>query len=256
VRERQTFTLREGRAHLPADNMHYRPLNELVHAAVARGATHLRVSGVNGQRYLADGLRGDLALEIEGVPGNDLAAFMDGPSVEVFGNAQDGIGNTMNSGLVVVHGSAGDVIGYGMRGGTILIRDHAGYRVGIHMKEYAGSRPTIVVGGRAGAFLGEYMAGGLIVVLGLGAGDRPLVGDFCGTGMHGGTIAVRGRLEEAHVSPHVRVSEATDEDRALLAPQLEAYAERFEVPLALLEDERYWMLRPASNRPYGNKYAI
>ena len=43
--------------------------------------------------------------------------FMDGPTVEVFGNAQDGVGNTMNGGTVVVHGNAGDVLGYGMRGG-------------------------------------------------------------------------------------------------------------------------------------------
>lgn len=39
-------------------------------------------------------------IEIEGVPGEDLAAFMDGPRIIVHNNAQDGVGNTMNSGQV------------------------------------------------------------------------------------------------------------------------------------------------------------
>ena len=32
--------------------------------------------------------------------------------------------------------------------------------------------PVLVVGGKAGSFLGEYQAGGVIVVLGLGCGAR------------------------------------------------------------------------------------
>ena len=35
------------------------------------------------------------------------------------------------------------------------------------MKAYRNSFPVIVIGGCTGDFLGEYMAGGLIVVLGL-----------------------------------------------------------------------------------------
>ena len=62
--------------------------------------------------------------------------FMDGPTLEVFGNAQDGVGNTMNAGTVIVHGDAGDVLGYGMRGGKVFIKGDVGYRVGIHMKAY------------------------------------------------------------------------------------------------------------------------
>ena len=59
---------------------------------------------------------------VNGVPGNDLATFMDGPTVIVNDNAQDGIGNTMNRGLVVVNGDAGDVLGYGMRGGRLYVK--------------------------------------------------------------------------------------------------------------------------------------
>ena len=254
---RDLLHVRHEEASVAAANLHYRRLNELVHEALARGARRLRLQGVNGQRYLADGLRGeDIEMQIDGVPGNDLAAFMDGPSVEVLGNAQDGIGNTMNAGRVVVHGDAGDVAGYGMRGGSIYIRGNAGYRVGIHMKEYAGSRPAIVVGGRVGAFLGEYMAGGLIIVLGLGAGSRPLVGDYCGTGMHGGVIAVRGRLDEEHMSPHVQARPAGEAEMAMLEPYLAEYTRLFDASPARLTADPYWLLCPASTRPYGNKYAL
>jgi len=39
------------------------------------------------------------------------------------------------------------------------------------MKAYEHRLPTLVVGGKAGSFLGEYQAGGLIVVLNLTDGE-------------------------------------------------------------------------------------
>ncbi|HHW15250.1 MAG TPA: hypothetical protein GXX28_10010, partial [Firmicutes bacterium] len=142
---------------IAAQSVEYRELNALVRAAVAAGERELVLTEVNGQRYLGVGLTEPVKLEIHGVAGNDLGAFMDGPTLEVWGNAQDGVGNTMSSGRVVIHGSAGDVLGYAMRGGRILVRGEVGYRVGIHMKSYQDQVPAIVIGGRAGDFLGEYM---------------------------------------------------------------------------------------------------
>lgn len=55
---------------------------------------------------------------INGFPGNDGAVFIDGPTLIINGNIQDGTANTMNSGLIIAHGSAGDTWGYGMRGGA------------------------------------------------------------------------------------------------------------------------------------------
>ena len=37
--------------------------------------------------------------------------------------------------------------------------------------------PLMVIGGTAGSFLGEYQAGGVIVVLGIEAKDKKIVGD-------------------------------------------------------------------------------
>ena len=122
---------------------------------------------------------------------------MNGPNIEVHGNAQDCSGNTMNEGQIVIHGQAGDITGHGMRGGKIFVRDDVGYRVGIHMKEYEHKIPQIVIGETAGDFLAEYMAGGIIVILGLNLKEgEKCKARFVGTGMHGGVIYERGEILE------------------------------------------------------------
>ena len=93
--------------------------------------------------------------------------FMSGPTIIVHGNADHAPGNTMDKGKIIIHGSAGDAVAHSMRGGRVYVRDNIGYRGGIHMKQYTDKRPILVVGGAARAFLGEYMAGGLLIVLGL-----------------------------------------------------------------------------------------
>ena len=53
------------------------------------------------------------------------------------------------------------------------------------MKAYEEKVPVMVIGGCAGSFLGEYQAGGVIVVLGIDSHAKKIVGNFPGTGMHG-----------------------------------------------------------------------
>jgi glutamate synthase domain-containing protein 3 len=121
----------------------------------------------------------------------------------------------MGDGLIVINGSCGDGAGYGMRGGKIFIRDNVGYRAGIHMKAYKEKRPVMVIGGIAGSFLGEYQAGGLIIVLGLNKPeDRPLLGYFGATGMHGGKIFLRTDVVPNNLAPKVVVNDAMPEDMA------------------------------------------
>jgi glutamate synthase domain-containing protein 3 len=66
---------------------------------------------------------------------------------------------------IIVHGYAGDIVGLSARGGRIFIREDINYRAGIHMKEYQDKKPEIVIGGTAHDFVGEYMAGGILVLL-------------------------------------------------------------------------------------------
>ena len=79
----------------------------------------------------------------------------------------------------------------------------SGYRTGIHMKEYQDKIPVVVIGGRVGSFLGEYQAGGVIVVLGIGQGGQLPVGYFTGTGMHGGKILLRSDFEPEGLPPQL-----------------------------------------------------
>ncbi|MDP2182024.1 MAG: hypothetical protein Q8K99_05565 [Actinomycetota bacterium] len=241
---------------IDAQSVYYRNVNEAVRRAISDGAKTVKLLNVNGQRYIGTGIRaGGVRIEVHGTVGQDLAMFMDGPTVEVFGNAQDGVGNTMNAGKVIVHGDAGDVLGYGMRGGSVFIKGDVGYRVGIHMKAYEGLRPVMVCGGKSRDFFGEYMAGGLLVLLGMNSQfDGPLVGGYLATGMHGGTVYLRGEVEPWQCGKEVGIFVADEEDIAELRPVLEEYCEAFDMDVDDVLSVPFTKLVPISHRPYGKLY--
>ncbi len=237
-------------------SVYYKQVNEAVRGAFEEGVKTVKLMNVNGQRYIGTGIKGkDLTIEVHGTPGQDMAMFMDGPRLEVFGNAQDGVGNTMNSGNVIVHGSAGDVLGYGMRGGKVFIKGDVGYRVGIHMKAYEELRPVMICGGKARDFFGEYMAGGLLILLGIGSNiEGPLVGDYVGTGMHGGEIYLRGEVETWQVGKECGIFTATDEEMESLKPLLAEYCAAVDMVLEDVMAHPFTKLVPISHRPYGKLY--
>jgi len=241
---------------IDAKGMHYRKLNQLIHQLIDSGETNIILDNVNGQRYIGNGLFKNLKISINGVPGNDLAAFMDGPSIVVNSNCQDGIGNTMNAGKIVVHGSCGDIVGHAMRGGKIFVRGDVGYRAGIHMKAYKNLYPVIIAGGITGDFLGEYMAGGLIIILGLNSNrDKAIVGNYIGTGMHGGAIYIRGKVKDYQLGQEVGLSKLKQEDEAEIIPYLKEYCRDFNLKIKELLKEKFVKLAPSTSRPYGKLYA-
>jgi len=241
---------------IDASGVPYRELNTQLRQAVDGGTKTIKLHNVFGQRYIGTDLRSPVEIDIQGTPGNDLASFMDGPRIVVHGNAQDGCGNTMNGGEVIIHGRAGDATGYSMRGGKIFIRDDVGYRVAIHMKEYEGKRPTIVIGGTAQHFLGEYMAGGVLVVLGLTLlPDGRHTASYIGTGMHGGIMYIRGQLEAYQLGKEVGQVLLDEADEALLADLVNEYAIHFGCDASAILDQPFTKLIPLSSRPYGRLYA-
>ncbi len=238
---------------IDAQGLHYRSLNKRLRGLIKEGEKSLFVKNVCGQRYIGGGVEGEVEIIIEGVPGNDLASFMDGPRIIVKGNAQDGVGNTMNKGEVIIYGDAGDIVGYSMRGGRIFIQGNVGYRVGIHMKAYKEFSPVVVVGGGAKDFLGEYMAGGLLVVLGLNSSE--IAGDFVGTGMHGGAMFLRGEVEPARLGKEVKIGKVTTQDMDLLKKHIGDFCNSFELNLDEILKEPFTKIYPYSHRPYGTIYA-
>lgn len=243
-------------AEVDAENMHYRNLNQKLYN-LAKEYQKIIVRNVNGQRYIAAGFPfKNLSIEIHGVCGEDLGVFMNGPTITVYDNAQDGVGNTMNAGRIFVHGHAGDVCGYGMRGGRIFILGKVGYRVGIHMKGYKDSVPIIVVGGTAGHFFGEYMAGGILILLGLDKKpDEPIAGDYLGTGMHNGVMYVRGEISPNMVGKEVGFAEIDENDLSIIKDTVGEFAKEFQISESDIFDKQFQKLYPKTLRPYGPLYS-
>ena len=242
---------------IDACHTYYKQLNDKVHFVVNNGASIVELRNVNGQRYIANAVKKKVTIYIYGTPGNNLASFMDGAEVYVFGNAQEQVANTMNGGKVVIYGNASDVVGYGMRGGKVFIRGDVGYRVGIHMKEYKHQIPAIVVGGTTGDFLGEYMAGGILLILGLNCNDpEQLVGDWTGTGMHGGMIITRRfPLPEHKLGREPVQVELNESDKRKIEQLVREFSNDFELNAEEILDAPFYKYVPLTHRPYGRLYA-
>ena len=229
---------------------YYKQLNEQIRAAQD---SEITVENVIGQRYIGCGST-DRKITVHGTAGNGLGQYLNGSTIVVFGNAQEAVGDTMNAGEIVVHGNVGDACGYAMRGGKIYIKGDCGYRAGIHMKAYQDKLPVLVVGGKAGSFLGEYQAGGMIIVLGLGCDTPVPVGYFCGTGMHGGAIYLRCKEAPGGLPAQVSVSPATEEDMAAIQPYIETFCKEFGVDISTVLPHPFYVLRPNTKNPYKRLY--
>ena len=234
---------------IDASGMDFTELNALLRES----SGDAEISGCLGQRFIAAGM-GKRAVRIHGVPGNALGAYLNGAEIEVFGNAQDAVGDTMNAGTILIHGSIGDTAGYAMRGGKIYVRGNAGYRAGIHMKAYQEHIPVIVIGGRAGSFLGEYQAGGVIIVLGLHTDGRPIVSNFPCTGMHGGKLFLRSRCEDVRFPEQVTARAAAPEDLDEIALYLRDYCGSFGLDERSILDAPFTVVTPDSANPYRQMY--
>ncbi len=233
---------------LNAHEMGFQALNRWLNA----NAEDVSIENCYGERFIGTGLSNKHIL-VHGTPGNALGAYLDGASIEVHGNAQDAVGDTMNEGKIIIHGNAGDTTGYAMRGGKIFVRGNAGYRTGIHMKQYGKKCPVIIVGGCAGSFLGEYLAGGIIIVLGKDCDGFP-VGNFPGVGMHGGKIFIGANELPKHLPEQVQGSFADAHELASITPLLHEYAIDFNLDATQLLSTRFVLLTPNAKNPYKQLY--
>ncbi len=236
-----------------AGDLHFELLNKQIRESAD---SEIVIEKCLGQRYIGAGLS-HKNIKIDGIPGNALGAYLDGATIEVSGNAQDATGDTMNDGSIVIHGSSGDATGYAMRGGKIFVQGDAGYRAGIHMKAYMDKLPVLVIGGKAGSFLGEYQAGGLIIVLGLGIEPGTDLGsylNFCATGMHGGKILLRAATAPARLPKQIIVKEATGEDLDEIMPHIDEFCALFGESKEKILAEKFLVLTPDTKNPYKQLY--
>lgn len=234
---------------IDAKKLDFRRLNERLRLL----NDEIEILNCLGQRFIGAGCS-DRKILIRGTPGNALGAYLNGAAITVFGNAQDAVGDTMNAGKIVVHGNTGDAAGYAMRGGKIFVKGNAGYRAGIHMKAYRDTVPQMVIGGSAGSFLGEYQAGGVIVVLGLETAGGRIVGNFPCTGMHGGKLFLRSDCEEIFFPPQVTARRATDAELLELRKILLEYCADFSYDITMVMQAPFTVITPDTANPYRQMY--
>lgn len=230
-------------------DLDYKDLNDKLRKA-GRDVT---ITNCCGQRFIAAGMS-DKNITIQGIPGNALGAYLNGACVTVKGNAQDAVGDTMNEGEIVVHGDIGDAAGYAMRGGKIFVKGNAGYRAGIHMKAYEDKVPVMVIGGAAGSFLGEYQAGGVVVVLGLEAKSDRIVGHYPCTGMHGGKMFLRSDCRDITFPNQVTARPADESDMQELKSYVSKYCDLFGYNLDEVLASPFTVVTPDSKNPYKQMY--
>jgi len=248
-----------------AKELTHKQLNEKIRGAVRNGVKSVTLENINGQRYIASGIESGIKIKILGTAGNDLASFMSGCEIDVHGNAQDCAANTMDDGKVIIRGSVGDILGYGMRGGKIFIQGNVGYRTGIHMKSYKSMIPVIVIGGTAGDFFAEYMAGGILILLGLTSDISAMypksrsigkiAGNFIGTGMHGGTVYIRGDIEKYQLGLEVEPVKLDKDDKIIIKKYVSEFSENFDYDQKKIYKKKFIKLKAINSRPYGTIYA-
>lgn len=232
-----------------AEGLDHRKLNELIRQI----PDECVIDGCCGQRFIAAGMDHRKIL-INGTPGNALGAYLNGGTITVNGNAQDAVGDTMNAGKIVIHGNIGDVAGYAMRGGKIYVKGNAGYRAGIHMKVYEDKVPVMIIGGKAGSFLGEYQAGGVIIVLNLLDPTAKIVHFFPCTGMHGGKMFLRSDCRDIKFPEQVTARPAGSSDLEELRSYLSEYCEVFEYDIEYIMSGQFTVVTPDSSNPYVQMY--
>ena len=124
------------------------------------------------------------------------------------------------------------------------------------MKEYGDKKPVLVIGGTAQDFLGEYMAGGTLILLGLNLKEGETHrANFIGTGMHGGVIYLRGRVHDYQLGKEVGSAELERSDYQILKELVGEFAASFGYDAEKILKHRFTKLFPRWLRPYGRLYA-
>ncbi|MEE8401689.1 MAG: hypothetical protein V3R86_06005 [Candidatus Hydrothermarchaeaceae archaeon] len=257
--------------------LYHRDLNVRIRKAILDGFDWIVLRNVMGQRFIGAGMEKNCTIEIFGDAGLDLGVFSNKLNIIVHGSSEYLLGNTLNGGEIVVYGDSWDITGMGARDGRIFIMGEGGSRIGIHMKEFGDTRPVICYGGTVKQYCGEYMAGGIIVVLGLDFKDaiidpkKPvgkdnidgekvknakgdIVQSDLGGGIHGGAIYIRGTVPDSLLGVYAVKGDADEEDKKILKPIIERFCELFNVSPEFVWDASFTKVWPISSRPFGKHY--
>ncbi|MGY3610308.1 MULTISPECIES: GltB/FmdC/FwdC-like GXGXG domain-containing protein [unclassified Bradyrhizobium] len=190
-----------------------------------------RVLNPNGAHAIAVGIDAPVDVEIAGHVGYYCGGMNKWASIVVDGNAGQGAGENMMSGLIHVKGDASQCAGATAHGGLLLIEGNASARCGISMKGV-----DIVVKGHIGHLSGFMGQTGRLVAF----GDA---GDALGDSVYEARIYVRGKVES--LGADCIEKELKDEHRAELFALLKQAGEAHKIDVS--EFRRYGSARKLYN---------
>ena len=93
----------------------------------------------------------------------------------------------------------------------------------------------------------------MLLGLNLKEGEE-IVGDYCGTGMHGGVMYIRGEVPQDKLGKEVKIVEMTEEDQAQIRKYVQRYVAYFGGNAEEILSKSFNKLIPYNKRPYGNLY--
>jgi glutamate synthase domain-containing protein 3 len=103
--------------------------------------------------------------------------------------------------------------------------------------------------------LGEYQAGGIIIVLGQNKDGLPIINNFCGTGMHGGVMYLRCSKLPHQIPKQVTAEVVNGNDIPELVAIVKDYCSHFaDYDADYLLNAQFTVLRPNSQNPYKQMY--
>jgi glutamate synthase domain-containing protein 2 len=192
----------------------------------------VKITGLNGQSYIAVGLSVEKQLSFEGTTGDFFGALNNGSILNLKGSTQRFLGDTMNKGGIILQGNAKRGVGTAMKGGIIVVRGNVAGDVGQLL-----NGGTILISGKTGSLTGAYMRNGEIIV----AGD---VGSKLGLNMVGGAIFVGGNI--VSTGDNTRVRKLTNADKSRLLKYFSHYGIKGKI-------ENFQKVVPSDKNPISSK---
>jgi methylamine---glutamate N-methyltransferase subunit B len=186
-----------------------RSINQAVRAAIASGATRIRLLRPAARHNLGVALPEGIELIVEGSAGYYVAGLNDGATVLVHGGAGWGAAESMRDGTVIIDGDVGNAVAASIRSGTVVVRGNASTRAGIAMKG-----GLLVVAGHVGPMAGFMMQKGSMIICGDAA-------DGVADSLYAGTVFLGGRHGE--LGADAVVQDLSDADRDLVGSALERW---------------------------------
>ncbi len=172
-------------------------INDAIRRQSKRSKT-VKITGLNGQNYVAVGLNIEKQLSFEGSAGDFFGALNDGAILNIKGKVRRFLGDTMLKGGIILQGNAAHGVGCAMKGGIIVIRGDVSGDVGQSM-----SGGTIIISGNADAYSAAFMYNGEVIV---GGNIGRETGDY----MVGGAIFVGGEI--GSLGTNTKLVEPTEND--------------------------------------------